>query len=138
MIGMAPYLNFSGKCETALSFYSDAFGGKVKTLIRMGEAIPNSAEEHKRWILHAEFEAPGMALMASDGMPNAPVLPPSGQIALAIAVDDTAEQDRIWAKLVEGGKVMQPLHDTFYGGRLGMLTDRFGITWMLNWSPARQ
>lgn len=138
MIGMAPYLYFGGKCEEALGFYADAFGGRIKTMIRFGEAMPNPAEEHERWILHAEFEAQGMNLMASDGMPNTPVSPPSKQVALAIAVDDTAEQDRIWAKLVEGGTVVQALHDTFYGGRLGMLVDRYGISWMLNWSPAPQ
>lgn len=136
MIGMAPYLYFSGNCEAALAFYADVFGGTVKTRIRFGEAIPNSAEQHKNWILHAEFEAKGMNLMASDGMPGAPHSP-GGQVSLAIAVESTEEQDRLWAKLSEGGKVCHPLENTFYGGRLGAITDRFGISWMLNWSPAR-
>lgn len=136
MIGMAPYLYFSGKGEEALKFYADVFDGRVKTMIRFGEAIPDSAPEHRARILHAEFEAPGMVFMASDGMPDVPPSPPSMQVALAIAVDDKAEQDRLWEKLEKGGNVIRPLHDTFYGGRLGVVTDRYGICWMLNFSPA--
>lgn len=138
MIGMAPYLYFSGKCEEALAFYADVFDGRIKAKIRMGEAIPNADKAHENWILHAEFEAKGMNLMMSDGMPNAPAFPPTKKVALAIAVEDTAEQDRLWAKLKEGGEIINACEDTFYGGRLGMLRDRFGIQWMLNWMPTRQ
>lgn len=138
MIGMAPYLYFSGRCEEALAFYVDTFGAQIKARIRFGEVIPDTDKAHERWILHAELEAKGMSLMMSDGMPNTPISPPSEQIALAIAVDDTEEQDRLFAKLGAGGKVDHPLRDTFYGGRMGMVRDRFGIMWMLNWSPPRQ
>lgn len=138
MIGMAPYLYFSGRCEEALAFYADVFDGHIKAKIRFGEAIPNTDKAHESWVLHAEFEAKGMNLMMSDGMPHTPKSPPTNQIGMAVAVEDTAEQDRLFAKLVEGGEVIQKLENTFYGGRLGMLRDRFGIMWMLNWSPARQ
>jgi len=129
---LIPYLAFGGRCEAALQHYAETLGGRVKALMRLGEAMPGSAPEHAQHILHAELEADGLFLMASDGMPGAPPPKPGDNVALALWVGSVDEQDRVWAGLAEGGTVGHPLHDTFYGDRMGVLTDRFGIRWMIS------
>jgi len=131
---LKPYLFFDGRCEEALAFYAEALSGRATTIIRMGEAMKDTAPEHANKIIHALFQAGEVSFMASDGMPGEPA-PTGGSVSLALDFDTTEEQERVWAKLVEGGSVLTALHDTFYGGRMGVLTDKFGIRWMLNWSP---
>lgn len=129
---LIPYLALGGRCEEALHHYTEALGGRVKTLMRLGETMPGSPPEHAQHILHSEFEAEGLFFMASDGMPGAPPPQPGDTISLALWLDSRGEQDRVWARLAEGGTVKHPLHDTFYGDRMGVLVDRFGIGWMIS------
>lgn len=136
MTTLTPYLFFGGDTEEALQFYAEALSGRVKAIIRMGEAMPDVAPEHAQRIIHSLFEAEGLTFMASDGMPGTPK-EGANRISMALGFDTTEEQERVWAKLAEGGEVLKELHDTFYGGRMGVLTDKFGIQWMLNWTPER-
>jgi PhnB protein len=125
------YLAFPGTCEAALNFYKTCFGGEITSMQRFGDSPVESSEEHKQKIMHAEFKADGMFFMASDGMPGQPV--PSGEmVTLSINLTDGAEQERIFNTLAEGGKVTMPLGETFWGAVFGMVTDKFGIPWMLN------
>jgi PhnB protein len=138
MTTLTPYLSFSGDCESALETYAEVFGGRTLALLRFKDNVPDVSKELEDRVLHSVFEAPGVRFMASD----ATLLGPGGEsggapitVTLALDFADRAEQERVWARLADGGTVLRPLHDTFYEGRLGVLTDRFGITWMLNWAP---
>lgn len=128
-----PYVNFGGRCEAALAFYAEALDGRVTAMMRHedGPQPELLVAEHRRLVMHAEFEAGDVVLMATDGMPGRQP-PPSETITLNVMLDDAKEQDRIFARLADGGEVRQPLHDAFWGMRFGMLVDRFGVAWMLN------
>jgi PhnB protein len=139
MNAIVPYLFFGGRCAEALELYTNALNGRVSTTIRLGEVNPQASEEHKDWLLHAELEVGGrVLLMAGDGMPSALRPEGAGPVSLAVDCESTDEQDRILAKLRAGGEVVVEPHDTFYGGRMAVVTDRYGINWILNWIPARE
>lgn len=125
------YLAFPGTCEEALHFYKDCLGGEIVSLQRFGDAPVESTEDQKQLVMHAEFKADGIYLMASDGHPGQP-LQPGEMVHLSINLTDAAEQENIFSKLSAGGRVDMPLQDTFWGARFGMLTDKYGIRWMLN------
>lgn len=128
---LIPYLTFGGQCEAALQFYAEALRGRVKSLMRAGDVQQACPAQQKDMIMHAEFEADGVVFLASDGNPDAP--PPSGsKVALSLSFDSAEEQERVWAALSGGGTIVVPLHDAFWGARFGVLTDKFGIVWMLN------
>jgi PhnB protein len=129
---MNPYLFFYGRCEEALDHYTDALGARVKTKMRFGEAMPSTKAEHARLIVHAEVEGEGLFFMASDGMPGATPPAAGGRVSLSLRLGSLDEQDRVWGKLADGGVVQHPLHQTFYGDRMGALTDRFGVDWMVS------
>lgn len=131
---LIPYLTFGGQCEAALQFYAEALRGRVKNLMRAGDVQQACPAQHKHMIMHAEFEADGAVFMASDGNPDAP-LPPGGKVALSLTLDSVAEQDRVWAALSQGGTIVVPLHQAFWGSRFGVITDKFGIAWMLSCDP---
>jgi PhnB protein len=129
---LEPYLFFHGKCEEALNFYAKCFNGTIVGLSRFAGSPmeANVAPEYRDKVIHASFVAGDLKFMASDGHPGAP---PDGQddIALSVASTDAAEGERVFNALSEGATVTQPLSDAFWGGRFGMLTDRFGVQWMV-------
>ena len=124
---LSPYLSFGGNAETALNFYAEAFNGRVTELKRFSEA-PQMPHPNKNEILHGRVEAEGIRIMASDGKKDTK----EGRISLSLEFTDNAELDRVFSKLSAGGTVTMPVAEQFWGARFGMLTDRFGIGWMLN------
>ncbi len=131
---LAPYIFFYGRCEEALEFYKSALGGTYE-LQRNTDLPPNYQEElsddWRKKVMHASFSAPGVTFMASDGRNAKPVDPEAGNISLALAAPDRAASERVFKALSEGGSVQMPLNDAFWGGRFGIVHDRFGLEWML-------
>jgi PhnB protein len=130
---LEPYLYFYGRCEEALEFYKNAIGGSYD-LTRfegspMAEQVPAN---FRNKVMHATFNGPGMSFMASDGGGERAIDPKTGNIALSLATSDTAEGERVFNALAQGGSIRFPLADAFWGGRFGSLTDRFGTEWMVS------
>lgn len=128
------YLNFDGRCEEAIEFYKKTLGAQVEFMMRFkdnpeppppGQQTPGV--ENK--IMHASLRIGNTPLMVSDGRCT-------GKTAfqgstLAIRVPTEGDADRVFAALADGGKVTMPLEKTFFSPRFGMLTDRFGVGWMV-------
>ena len=81
--------------------------------------------------MHANFVADGLKFMASDGRGVPPPGLGESNISLSIGAKDRAEGERVFNKLADGAKVEQPFSDAFWGGKFGMLTDKFGVDWMV-------
>ncbi|MEO8205327.1 MAG: VOC family protein [Chthoniobacterales bacterium] len=128
-----PYLFFGGRCEEALEFYQSALGAKVEMLMRYKdspEPVPPGmlAEGYENKVMHATFHIGGSTLMASDGCG-----PGAGfeGFSLSLAVATEEEAKRIFTALSEGGEVGMLLGKTFWSPCFGMVTDRFGLGWMV-------
>lgn len=128
-----PYLFFGGRCEEALGFYRDALGAQVDMLMRFSECPEPPPEgmlapgfENK--VLHSSFRIRGITVMASDGCE--PGTGFSG-FALSLSVPNDDEARQLFDALAEGGSVQMPLGRTFFSPCYGMLTDRFGVQWMV-------
>jgi PhnB protein len=131
MKGFNPYFFFSGNCRDALNFYKDCFGGEITGLQTYGDTQMPSSPEQKNQVIHATFKSGSIYFMASDSMPGQPNNA-GNNITLNIDFENTSEQAKVFEKLSAGGRVQMPLQDTFWGARYGMLTDKFGINWMMN------
>jgi PhnB protein len=129
-----PYLYFNGRCEEALAFYTKAIGAKVTSVHRFKESpepipagqLPPGFENK---IMHANFRVGATTIMASDG--NCAATANFAGFSLSIAVQTEPEAHRAFAALSEGGRVTMPLTKTFYSPCFGMLTDKFGVGWMV-------
>jgi PhnB protein len=134
-----PYLFFNGRCEEALEFYRKALGAEVEVVMRFKDSpdppppgMLQAGFEDK--VMHASFKIGGNTLMASDGCSEEAVK--YGGFSLSIAVATEADADRSFNALAQGGRVDMPLGKTFWSPRFGMLTDRFGIGWMVMTVPS--
>ena len=129
-----PYLFFDGKCEEALDFYKSALGAKVEMMMRFKdspEPVPPGmcppGSENK--VMHAAFHIGNTLVMASDGMAGGK--PEFKGFSLSVNAKDEAEADKVFGALGKGGKVEVPLAKTFFSPRFGMVTDKFGVGWMV-------
>lgn len=131
------YLYFDGNCEEAFKFYEKHLGGKIEVMMPH-EGTPAAEQTPANWlkkILHARMSlGDGQLLMASDAPPGH--FSPQQGFSINIQVNDTAEAERVFAALSENGKILMPIAETFWATRFGMLVDRFGIPWMVNYQKA--
>ena len=127
---LQPYLYFNGKCGEAMNFYASVFGGKLN--LRTYAEAPNDPHNGGDRIMHAHLNEGELDLMASDAPIGQPV-GVGGNFALSVQCESAEIQDGFFAALAEGGRIAMPLQDTFWGARFGMLFDRFGTQWMLNY-----
>ncbi len=123
------YVNYKGNCEKAFRFYEEHLGGKI-TMMSTFRDMPDAANipaERKDDILHARMEIGGAVLMGAD-IPHAE---PMRSAYLTLIVDSTAEAEKLYALLSEGGEIFMKMEQTFFASRFAMLRDKFGTSWML-------
>jgi PhnB protein len=138
MLQWNPYLAFDGQCEAAFQFYARCLGGEIVALVPYSEAPPEMPMPpgHGSRIMHARLIAQGQVLMGADCFPGQPHEGMKG-CSVAVQVGTPDEAERLFTALAEGGTVTMPLEATFWAVRFGMLTDRFGVPWMINCEKER-
>lgn len=137
-----PYLFLDGRCEEAIEFYRSALGAQVDMLMRFKDnpdlkdhqdtqdssacMSPPGADDK---IMHASFRIGDSTIMASDGRCTGN--PEFRGFSLSISVPQSSDAEKVFSILAQDGKVEMPLAETFFSQRFGMVTDRFGVSWMV-------
>lgn len=130
-------LVFQGQCRDAFERYAQIFGGKVTAMIPFSDApvdaVPESFRKAKG-VMHAWLDVDDQSLMGCDV--------PSGQgedmrgSSASSHCDEIDEARRVFDALAEDGKVSMPFGPTFFSPGFGMVTDRFGTSWVVATNPA--
>jgi PhnB protein len=127
------YLGFDGQCEEAFLFYEKLFRGKIEGIFRYAGS-PAESMAPPEWgnkVMHTTLIVDDNHIMGSDAPPGQNAGPVK-RICMSIGLKDQEEAKRLFNGLAEGGTVQMPLAPTFWAAQFGMLTDRFGIPWMIN------
>ncbi|MBI1769079.1 MAG: VOC family protein [Bacteroidetes bacterium] len=128
-----PYLNFSGQCREAMTFYHECLGGDLMmqkiSESPMAAQMPSEMGAH---IMHSSLTSGAIVLMGSDMMGSSLIR--GNEFTLCLNCGSDEEINSYFEKLSSGGKVKTDLHQTFWGATYGELTDKFGFNWMLNYS----
>lgn len=130
---LGTYLFFDGRCEEAAAFYKEAIGAEVKYMMRYSDSpephppgmVPPGFEGK---VMHMTIDIGGTPVMAADDCTGHPKFQ---GFSLSLAAKTEAEADKLFAALGAGGSVTMPLTKTFFSAKFGMLTDRFGMGWMV-------
>ena len=131
-----PYLMFNGNCEAAFKFYQTVFGVKADCLYRFKDMPPSEGKADAKLrnkIMHMSIQIGSMMLMGSDSCPEQPVTV-GDSVILGIYPPSAAEAKRIFKALSARGKVTIALGKTFWAELHGVAIDRFGVTWMVNYT----
>lgn len=132
-----PYLHFNGNAEAAFLFYKSIFGGEFDMFSRYkdvppGTPIPEGTDVDS--IMHVSLPVGNSALLGSD-IPPAFGLGTRGNMhKISVQLDSKDAALRIFQGLSEGGKISMPIEDTFWGAYFGMVEDKFGVEWMINYT----
>lgn len=141
------YLNFEGNCLEAFEFYKSVFGGEFPYVGKFSDMPPSEeypvSEADKNKIMHISLPiSQETVLMGSDvigGNCAGGKFVKGNNIQLSVNAGSREEAEKLFNGLSAGGEVTMPLQDTFWGAYFGMWTDKFGISWMVNYDdPAKQ
>jgi len=138
MATVNPYLTFNGNCAEAFNFYKSVFGGEFRQISKFGDmpSIPGHEvpEEEKNRIMHVSLPiSKETILMGSDSNPRMGTVTIGQHLSLSVVIDSKEEADRIFKALSTGGKITMPIADMFWGAYFGMLEDKYGFIWMVNY-----
>jgi PhnB protein len=130
MLGVSPYIAFKGNCRAAIEFYKSALDAEVLFTQTVGES-PMSNMGPAENIMHCTIKVGGSTIMMCDD-PRPGSEAAGGNISMAIGLNDPEQAKQIFANLANGGTVAMPLEKTYWAEAFGMVTDRFGVKWMVN------
>lgn len=142
MTKLHTYLNFDGKAEEAFNFYRSIFGGEFSSLVRFkempieGVTIP---QEDQDKVMHVGLPIGNDdMLMASDTLRSlGQELVQGNNAYVSVHPESKEEADRVFSALSEGAEIEMPIADQMWGDYYGALKDKFGVMWMVNYSPSQ-
>lgn len=131
-VRLNPYLSFGDNAREAMEFYQTVFGGDL-TITTFRELHAEVDDDELDSVMHSQLEAAnGLVLMASDTPRHMGPYTPGGPISLSLGGDDEPTLRGYWDGLSEGAVIRQALEKAPWGDLFGMLTDRFGVAWMVS------
>lgn len=129
------YLTFDGNTREAFDFYQSVFGGELSIVQTYADGPDDMpvADEHKDKIMHVSYPIGSSVLMASDHVPGfGPPVTIGNNFTISVSPNSREQADNYFAKLSDGGEIKMAMEDTFWGSYFGLVCDRFGINWMIN------
>jgi len=136
MLAINPYLSFSGNCEKAFDFYKSVFGGEL-SMSKYKDAPPDSCcakAQTPEKIMHARLSFGPTVLMGGDCSKDCGCTEAGGgHVAINICPGSADEAKKIFTALEKGGQVVKPLEKTFWADSFGIVTDQFGVRWIINY-----
>ncbi|MBP3043682.1 VOC family protein [Arthrobacter jiangjiafuii] len=126
-----PYLSFRDNAKEAMSFYQSVFGGTLESSTFADMNMAEDPSEGSK-IMHSSLTTDdGLVIMASD-TPSSMNLDEGSSYSISISGDDGDRLRGYWDKLLDGGQMTMPLEKAPWGDVFGMLTDKFGTSWMIS------
>ncbi len=133
------YLKFKDNCREAFEFYRSSFGGEFAEIQSFADGPSDmriDAKYNDR-VMHVSLQVGSSVLMGCDTVPGfGPPTEFGNNFAVSVQSDTREEADDIFVKLSDGGTVLMPMQDMFWGGYFGALTDRFGVTWNIHYASS--
>lgn len=129
---VSPHLTFAGQCEAAFKFYERCLGGTIDMMLTYGNS-PMAEQVPPGWrdkIVHATLSIGDRAVSGADALPEQYERPQG--FYLLLDIDNSAEAERAFGALSEGGIVRMPLQKTFWSNAFGVIVDQFGIPWEIS------
>jgi PhnB protein len=128
-----PYLSFEGRTQEAIDFYKSALGATVDMVMHFKDAPPEMqaqmSPESKEKVMHAAFHVGSTQLFATDGDCSGKAS--FSGVSLTLNATSNGEAEKLFGALGQGGKVTMPMSETFFAHRFGVVSDKFGVKWMV-------
>jgi PhnB protein len=126
-----PYINFRGTAREAMEFYRSVFGGELQ-ISTFAEYHAGQDPSEDQLVMHSRLiTTAGYVLMGSDAPERQP-LTVGNNVSMSLGGEERDELQGYWDRLSDGATILVPLAPSPWGDSFGMLTDRFGVNWLVN------
>lgn len=137
MAKINPHINFNGNAEEAFMFYKSVFGGEFKKILRLKDLVSSEfpvAEKDENKIMHISLPIGKNNLLIGNDVPEflGPVNEKENRSKISVSVESREEADHLFNGLSSGGEIEVPITDTPWGSYFGMLRDKYGIEWIVD------
>ena len=142
MATINPWINFNGNAEEAFTFYKSVFGGEFAKVVRFKDIASAQfpvAEKEENKIMHIALPIGNNALLVANDVPEimGRVNERENRSKILVVAESIEEADRLFTGLSVGGEVEGPIGDSPWGSYAGMFRDKYGIEWIIEFSPSR-
>lgn len=127
-----PHLNFRGDAKQALDFYHSVFGGQLIAVTNEQAYSVEAPDEAQQIKFGQVIGDNGFQVMAYDVPSSVAYNPGEKPLYVSVRSDSAEEIGELWSKLAEGSTILSDLAPSAFSPAYGMLTDPFGITWVLD------
>ena len=139
MASINPHINFNGNAEEAFNFYKSVFGGEFAKIMRFKDLASDDfqvSEQEANKIMHIALPIGKNILMAND-VPEfmGQVNENENRSKISISAESREEADKLFSGLSAGGNIEVPIEDSPWGSYFGMFRDKFGIEWIVDYTP---
>ena len=136
MLKVNPYVHFNRNCAEAVKFYERVLGGKIEMLMKVSDTPPSAQHQPSpamaNLVMHARLTVGNSQLLASDWISDEPYQPMTS-FSVSLEYSTVAEARRVYEALAEGAQqIRMPMQGTFWAKAFAMLTDRYGMPWMIS------
>lgn len=143
MANIHPFIHFNGNAEDAFTFYKSVFGGEFTRIMRykdLSSAEHPIPENDANRLMHVALAiGKNSMIMGSDVMEMmGRVTENDNRNSILITAESREEADKLFNRLSAGGNIEMPMSDGPFGAYFGMLADKFGVQWMVNYTPDKK
>lgn len=140
MATINPWINFNGNAEEAFTFYKSVFGGKFAKIVRFKDLASTEfpvPEKEENKIMHIALPIGTDTMLIANDVPEimGRVNEHENRSKILVSTESKEEADRLFTGLSAGGIVEGPMGDSPWGSYAGMFRDKYGIEWIIEFSP---
>jgi PhnB protein len=137
-----PWINFNGNAEEAFTFYKSVFGGEFTKIIRFKDLSNNEykpPEKEENDIMYIALPIGKNNLLIANDVPEimGRVNERENRSKILVNTESKEEAERLFTGLSAGGEVEGPMGDSPWGTYAGMFRDKYGIEWIIEFSPTK-
>ncbi len=142
MTTINPWINFNGNAEEAFTFYKSVFGGEFTKIIRFKDLASDEfkvPEKEENKIMYIALPIGKSNVLIANDVPEimGRVNENENRSKISISAESKEEADRLFNGLSAGGEIEGPIGDSPWGSYAGMFRDKYGIEWVVEFSPGK-
>lgn len=142
MAAINPWINFNGNAEEAFTFYKSVFGGEFVKVVRFKDIASDEfpvPEKEENKIMYIALPIGNSTTLIANDVPEVlgRVNEHENRSKILVSTESREEADRLFNGLSAGGEVEGPMGDSPWGSYAGMFRDKYGIEWIIEFSPTK-